>query len=115
MLSSSLARPASTTKAERIVDRPRAASSRPPAVDFDLHGMVGIRLLDATAADRATIVRQLGPIAATLHREPDIVIRFVDRLTPQSPMRILSVGEAGYSDDAFFILRSMRLHFKLFQ
>jgi len=74
--------------------------------DFDLHGMVGIRLVDASASDRATVAAQLGPITKPLDRAPDIVIRFVDRLQTSVPLRLVGVGEAAYDDDAFLILRS---------
>lgn len=75
-------------------------------IDYDLHGIVGIRLVDATAADAAIISQQLGPIRAALAREPDIFIRFVDRLPISSRVRYLGVDDAGFTDDAFLILRS---------
>ena len=53
-------------------------------VDYDLHGLAGIRLIDASAGDVAAVTRQLGPIQASLTREPDIIIRFVDRLPASS-------------------------------
>src|SRR5690606_6754723 len=81
-----------------------AADTR--ATDYDLHGLAGIRLLDAAPADVAAVTRQLGPIQAPLRREPDIVIRFVDRLPTSSRVRYLGVDEAGFTDDAFLVLRS---------
>lgn len=51
--------------------------------------------------------RQLGPIRARLDREPDIVVRFVDRLE-SGPLSLVGVGEAGYDDDSFVLLRSRR-------
>lgn len=73
--------------------------------DFDLHGFVGIRCIDATPKDVAIVVRQLGPIGMPLDREPDIVIRFVDRIHSSSPMRFLDLNDAAFTDDAFFILK----------
>lgn len=75
-------------------------------VDYDLHGLVGIRLIEASSRDEAAVARQLGPIRARLDREPDIVVRFVDRLTSSSPLRYVGVSEAGFDDDAFLVLRS---------
>jgi hypothetical protein len=75
-------------------------------VDYDLHGAVGVRLLNARPSDLAAIARQLGPIQATLTREPDIVIEFVDHISLSSPLRYLGVDEAAFTDDAFFVLRS---------
>jgi hypothetical protein len=78
----------------------------PVQIDYDLHGLAGIRLLDAAPADAAAVTRQLGPIQAPLTREPDIVIRFVDRLQTSSQVRYLGVDDAGFTDDAFLVLRS---------
>ena len=75
-------------------------------VDYDLHGIVGVRLVDATPRDEAAVTRQLGPIHARLQRAPDIVIRFMDRLPPSSGLRLLGAEEAAFTDDAFLILRS---------
>lgn len=72
--------------------------------DFDLHGLVGVRVLDATPDDIATVRRQLGPIEATLQREPDITVRFVDTLGPE-PLTLVGVGDSGFSEDRFFLLR----------
>ena len=73
--------------------------------DFDLHGIVGIRLLNATPGDVAAVKKQLGPIEKPLSRNPDIVVRFVDRMTFSSPVRYLGVDDAGFTDDAFLVFR----------
>jgi hypothetical protein len=75
-------------------------------VDYDLHGLAGVRLLDASAPDVAAVDRQLGPIRRDLRREPDIVIRFVDALPVRSPLRYLGVDDVAWTDDAFLVLRS---------
>ncbi|MGH2570205.1 MAG: hypothetical protein ACRDGR_03200 [bacterium] len=74
--------------------------------DFDLHGIVGIRLVGAGPGDRAAIVRQLGPIEKPLDREPDVVIRFVDQLETNGRVRWLGLDDAGFTDDAFLVLRA---------
>ena len=78
----------------------------PTVVDYDLHGLAGVRLINATSKDVATVTRQLGPIQATLDREPDITIRFVDDLNLPSRLHYLGVNEAAFTDDAFLVLRS---------
>lgn len=75
-------------------------------VDFDLHGLAGIRLRNASPGDVGVVARQLGPLRATLDDEPDILIRFVDRLEAASPTRYVGLGEAAFTDDAFVLLRS---------
>ncbi|HET7743687.1 MAG TPA: hypothetical protein VFK76_03010 [Gaiellaceae bacterium] len=83
----------------------KALATRRGEFDFDLHGLAGVRLLDASPDDAATVSRQLGPIAATLDREPDIVVRFVDRLDP-GRLHLLGVDDAGFTDEAFLVLRA---------
>ena len=73
--------------------------------DFDLHGIAGIRLINATDWDAAVVTRQLGPIQKALNREPDIVIRFVDQLAT-GRLRYLGVEDAGFTEDSFLVLRS---------
>ncbi|MEW6404342.1 MAG: hypothetical protein AB1649_21290 [Chloroflexota bacterium] len=75
-------------------------------VDYDLHGIVGIRLLNATPKDIAVVTRQLGPIQSLLAREPDIVIRFVDQLRTASRVRYLGLDDVGFTDDAFLVLHT---------
>jgi hypothetical protein len=83
----------------------RGTGAAPATADFDLHGLVGIRLVDALPREEAAVAAQLGPIRAPLHREPDIVIRFVDRLPLSAPPRLLGVDDAGFTDDAFLVMR----------
>jgi hypothetical protein len=73
--------------------------------DFDLHGLVSVRLLDATCGDVAAVARQLGPMQANLQRQPDIRIRFVDR-QPAGDMRYLGIDDAGFDDRDFWVLRA---------
>jgi hypothetical protein len=73
--------------------------------DFDLHGLVGLRVVDATPSDLAVVRRQLGHAGTTLDREPDLTIRFVERLAP-SPLTLVGVGESGYDDESFYLLQA---------
>jgi len=76
------------------------------AVDFNLHGLIGIRLLNPTESDQKAVQRQLGLLPGTLAGEPDIIIRWVDHLDVAEPLRYLGVDEAGFTTDAFLVLRS---------
>jgi hypothetical protein len=82
---------------------PAAGSDGTRRHDFDLHGIVGIRLLDATPRDVATVRRQLGPIESPLGREPDITVRFVDELE-SGPLTLVGIGDSGFDEDSFFLL-----------
>jgi hypothetical protein len=80
--------------------------NRTKTVEYNLHGVVGIQLRNASARDVAAVTRQLGPIQAPLAKEPDIVIEFVDQVQLSSPLRYLGVNDSAFTDDAFFVLRS---------
>lgn len=73
--------------------------------DFDLHGAVGLRLVDATQDDAAVVRRQLGPLERRLERDPDILIRFVETLTAGPIAGYLGDRDVAYTDDSFLILR----------
>jgi hypothetical protein len=73
--------------------------------DFDLHGIVGIRLINARPSDMAAVRRQLGPIQGTITGTPDIVIRFVDHMQLSSSVNYIGVEDSGFTKDAFLILR----------
>jgi len=75
-------------------------------VDFNLHNLVGIRLVNADAADAKAVGRQLGPMRRSVSGEPDITIEFVDRLATHGALRYLGKEEAAFTDDAFIVLRS---------
>jgi predicted ATP-grasp superfamily ATP-dependent carboligase len=74
-------------------------------VDFDVHGIVGLRLLGASASDVAVVRRQLGPLQRRLERPPDIVIRFIDHLSIDG-LQWIEYGRTGYSADGFFVVQS---------
>jgi hypothetical protein len=74
-------------------------------VDFDLHGIVGIRVLDACPTDVETLTRQIGPLRTPLTRDPDITIRFVDELPESRPMTYANWPESAATEDAFYLLR----------
>jgi hypothetical protein len=97
-----------TTTPSGTVEPPGSTRSTNAArfVDFELHGIVGVRLLDPTPGDAVTVTHQLGLHPMRLQRTPDITIRFVPRIVSRSPIRFLGNDEAGFTDEAFLVLRS---------
>ncbi|QEC49145.1 hypothetical protein FSW04_17215 [Baekduia soli] len=77
-----------------------------PDVDYNLHGLAGVRLIDADPRDVAAVDRQLGPIRGAVDGPPDLIVRFVDRLEVRGKITLLGLDDAGFTDDAFLILRS---------
>jgi len=80
-------------------------STATTTVDFDLGGVVGLRLIDAGPRDVAAVARQLGPIRAEVSASPDVSVRFVERIPVTSPLRYVGLADAAFSDDAFLLLR----------
>ena len=78
--------------------------------DFDLHGVVRVRVQDAEPADAAKVARQLGLPAAEPAGPADLTIRFVDVATRRpltyvgvarhrlQPRRVLRAREPGRQD-----------------
>lgn len=86
-----------------------AAASDGPAPDgqwtgFSLHDLVRIRVEGGGAGARAIVQRQLGLEERPVSGDPDIVIRFVDRLPLREPVRFVGL-DAGFAGDAFLVLR----------
>ncbi len=76
-------------------------------IDYDIHGFVGIRLVDASPDDAQAVRRQLGPLQLRLSRPPDILVRFVKSL-PTDGLRYVEVDASGFTNDGFFILRNSK-------
>lgn len=72
-------------------------------VDFDVHGLAGVRVL-GDAGDERVIQRQLGPLQRDLEREPDIVVEFVDELATGS-LTLLGRDEWAFDSEGLIVLR----------
>lgn len=90
--------------ARKVRTRPAIVPSL-GTVDYDIHGVVGLRLIDATPREAALVARQIGPATGALTREPDIVIRFVEH-QPVAGVRWVEYGKTGFTDDGFYVLQS---------
>lgn len=54
------------------------------SVEFDIHGLIGIRLIDASSDDVEAVLKQVGDFRRALRRRPDITIRFARKLATAS-------------------------------
>lgn len=77
------------------------------SADYDLHGVVGVRLLDAEPGDVKAVSRQLGSPVQALDRTPDILIRFVSDIEIPE-MQLLGLDQWGFTPEGFFVLRSKK-------
>ena len=75
-------------------------------IDFDVHGLVGVRVL-GDDDDARVVARQLGPLRGQLGREPDIVVEFVERVST-GPLVFLGRDEWAYDRDGLLVLRGRR-------
>src|SRR5882762_10996962 len=81
-----------------------SASERPGRIDFDIHGVVCVRLIDPSLSDLAAACKLLGSPSKPLLTSPDITVRFVDNL-PAPGIRFLGTGQHAFTDDGFFLLQ----------
>ena len=72
-------------------------------IDYDLYGIVGIRLVNPAENDIKNISRLYNRFRSELNREPDIIIRF-RKDWQLGDISYVGVGEAGFNDDGFYIL-----------
>src|SRR5437867_13233261 len=87
------------------MDHPKPKSSEHPGtIDFDIHGIVRIRLIDPSPRDLSAACKLLGCPSRLPLTEPDITVRFVENL-PVHGMRFLGTDQDGFTDDGFFLLQ----------
>jgi hypothetical protein len=77
----------------------RSASS---IVDYDLHGLAGIRLVDPSPSDVTAVSAWIGTPAA-LSEAPDLTIRFVEDLSPDGPVEWIEPHSIGFGDAGLFL------------
>jgi hypothetical protein len=71
---------------------------------FDVHGLVALRLHDAPPHVVDDAARELGAPQPRLDREPDLVVRFVDRVDSVGHLRLLGLRDAAFDDEHFYLL-----------
>ena len=72
------------------------------AVDFDIHGLVGVRLVGPSPANVAAVSAQIGPPSSSVLRRPDIVVRYVDHLSTGT-LRYVDLGKTASSKAGFIV------------
>jgi len=81
---------------------PEGGAGAAGQVDFDLQGMVSVRLQDAAAADVCAARRVLGQEGPPLGRAPDVRVSFAPHL-PHAPLCWIEPGRSGFSDEGLFV------------
>ena len=81
-------------------------------VDYDIHGIVGVRLVNPSDYDVKYISRLLSQFKSDLNREPDITIVYKENWDLGN-VSYLGLNEAAFNDDGFYILTSGRQPLKV--
>jgi hypothetical protein len=71
-------------------------------VDFDIHGLVGVRLVAPSPTNVTAVSAQIGPPSPRMLRRPDIVVRYGDRLSA-GPLRYVDLGKTASSKAGFIV------------
>lgn len=74
-----------------------------PVVDFDVHGLVGVRVLDADPSDLQIVSRDVGVSGSLEGHDPDVIVCFVDELSPP-PLTLIDGGTTAYAWDGVYFL-----------
>lgn len=88
---------------------PTAAAASAKIVDFNVHDLIGIRLVGPSPKDAQTVERHLGLQPTEFSGDPALTIRFVESLSPNAPLRFLGREDVGFTSDEFILLRSHSL------
>jgi hypothetical protein len=72
------------------------------AVDFDIHGLVGVRLVAPSPANVTAVSAQIGPPSSRALLRPDIVVRYVDRLS-HGTLHYVDLGKTASSQAGFIV------------
>jgi hypothetical protein len=89
-----------------MTEAPHApARSSPSAVEYDIHGLVGIRLIQPSAGDASAVSAQIGP-ESSLSREPDLTIWFADDIQPRGTVSWIQPHEVGFTDEGYLLFTS---------
>jgi hypothetical protein len=80
--------------------------------EYDIHNIVGLRVVNPSAADLKLISNNYGAYEKELDREPDITIKFISSLeTPD--LVFIGLDNAGFNKDGYYILSSGRSSLKV--
>lgn len=85
--------------------RPAEAAAR-SCVDFNVRGVVGVRLIDACESDVAAVTAQIGPVQGPIGGAADIEITFVDQLHVPS-LTTVERGHSGFSPAGYYIRQTL--------
>jgi len=72
-------------------------------IDYDIHGVVAVRLVDCPPVEAAAIAKKYGSLQRPLSRTPDIIVRFVKELAAPG-LTHLGLRQYAYTETDFFLI-----------
>ena len=81
-------------------------------IEFDIKGIVGVRLINPTKSDYRAIARQLDQKETCLERNPDIIISFRKNFN-NTLLKYIGLDYAAFDDEAFYVLGNGRKKLKI--
>lgn len=81
-------------------------------VEFDIKGIIGIRLINATKSDSKVVANQLDQEKTDLDRDPDIIISFRENFRSNS-LKYIGLDYAAFDDDGFYVFDNSREKLKI--
>src|SRR5215467_100108 len=79
-------------------------SAHPGRIDFDIHDVVRIRLIDPSPEDLEAASNLFGRPSRRALSDPDVTVRFVENLSVRG-IRFLGSEQHGFTDEGFFLLQ----------
>ena len=76
-------------------------------VDFDLHGLAGVRVVGGTPAEVRAVEQVIGPFRRALERPADVTVRFDDDLA-LTGAQLVGIDDAAFDERAFYVLAGPR-------
>jgi len=71
-------------------------------VDYNVHDVVGVRLVDPRPVDVAAVTKQMGSFRRNLAKDPDVTIHFVEKLSADQMWNV-EMNETGFTENDFYI------------
>ncbi len=88
----------------KSLDKTRVAEGDQHIVDYSVHGLVTIRLIDAPQSAVRNIERLMGKSQGIPAANPDISVTFTDIMPVSGELRYLGLNDAAFDNKHFYVL-----------
>ena len=88
----------------KTLDKEKTAETTRNIVDYSVHGLVTIRLVDAPQSALRNIERIMGKSQGEPAANPDITVKFTDDLPVYGELRFIGLNDAAFDNKHFYVL-----------